>query len=412
MDSTDVLIVGAGISGLTAAKLLQATGRKVKIIEAADDIGGRVRTDYIDGYQLDRGFQVLLTAYPEAKAILDYNALDLRYFDPGAIIFNEDGFTEVSDPLRQPSKLLTTLSSSAGSLGDKLRMLLLKQKLKGSSITEIFAQEPIKTLEYLKQFGFSEKIVSNFFRPFFGGVFLEDELSTPSTMFAYLFKMFGQGGTVLPARGMGMISKQLASSLDKNDFLLNQKVQEITGNTVITDRGAKYKANKILLATDEPSLPMPFNRPAVKGLPVANLYFVADKPPLKSPMVLLNASGNKLVNNVVVLNNISPYYAPIGKNLISVSVLGDVQQQAPHLLAGKAIDELKHWFSDAPNWQYFRSYYIPYALPKNKIYDDNTQVSNIRLSEHVYRCGDYLLNGSINAAIKSGRLAAEAIISA
>ena len=211
MESTDVLIVGAGISGLTAAKLLQQAGRTVKIIEADDDIGGRVRTDYINGFQLDRGFQVLLTAYPEAKAILDYKALDLRYFDPGAILFNEDGFTEVSDPLRQPSKLWTTITSPAGSLGDKFRMLGLKLQLKGKSISEIFKEEPVKTIEYLKLFGFSEKMVSNFFKPFFGGVFLEDELSTPSTMFAYLFKMFAEGGTVLPARGMGMIPKQLAA---------------------------------------------------------------------------------------------------------------------------------------------------------------------------------------------------------
>jgi len=410
MESSDVLIIGAGISGLTAAKLLQQAGRSVKIIEADDDIGGRVRTDHINGFQLDRGFQVLLTAYPEAKAILDYKALDLRYFDPGAILFNENGFTEVSDPLRQPSKLWTTITSPAGSLGDKFRMLGLKLQLKGRSISEIFKEEPIKTIDYLKEFGFSEMMVSNFFKPFFGGVFLEDELITPSTMFAYLFKMFGEGGTVLPARGMGMIPRQLAASIDKGNIHLNEKVLRIEGNTVFTDKGTNYTAKHILVATDEPSLPKPYTRNNVKGVPVSNLYFIADSAPLRSPMVLLNASKVKLVNNVVVLDNISPYYAPKGKSLISVSVLGDVQQQAPHLLAGRVIDELARWFKDAPTWQYFRSYYISYALPKNKVYSDVVRAKDIRLSEQVYRCGDYLLNGSINAAIKSGRLAAEAII--
>ena len=410
MESTDVLIVGAGISGLTAAKLLQQAGRTVKIIEADDDIGGRVRTDYINGFQLDRGFQVLLTAYPEAKAILDYKALDLRYFDPGAILFNEDGFTEINDPLRQPSKLWTTITSPAGSLGDKFRMLGLKLQLKGKSISEIFKEEPVKTIEYLKQFGFSEKMVSNFFKPFFGGVFLEDELSTPSTMFAYLFKMFAEGGTVLPARGMGMIPKQLAASIDKTNIHLSEKVLRIEGNMVFTDKGTNYTAKHILVATDEPSLPKPFTRTNVKGVPVSNLYFIADRAPLRSPMVLLNASKAKLVNNVVVMDNISPYYAPNGKSLISVSVLGEVQQQPPHILDGKVIDELARWFKDAPTWQYFRSYYISYALPKNKVYSDEAGAKDIRLSEQVYRCGDYLLNGSINAAIKSGRLAAEAII--
>jgi len=411
METTDVLIIGAGLSGLTAAKLLHAAGRSVKIIEAADDIGGRVRTDYIDGFQLDRGFQVLLTAYPEAKAILDYKALDLRYFDPGAILFSESGFTEVSDPLRNPSKLFKTLASPAGSLADKLRMLALKQKLKGRSIAQIFAEEPIKTIDFLKQFGFSERINFNFFRPFFGGVFLEDQLNTPSTMFAYLFKMFSEGGTVLPGRGMGMIPKQLAASLDKSNIILNEKVLAIDGNSVVTEHGRNYTANNILIATDEPSLPNPYNRAGIKGTPVVNLYFIAERAPLKSPMVLLNASKTKLVNNVVVLDNISPFYAPQGKSLISVSVLGDVQLQPPHLLAGRVIDELKQWFLDAPTWHYFRSYYIPYALPKKEAFSENIDAHDIRLNDRLYRSGDYLLNGSINAAIKSGRLAAEAIIS-
>src|SRR5689334_9769282 len=122
-DNLDVIIIGAGLAGLTAAKLLKAAGKSVKILEASDRPGGRVRTEEVDGFLLDRGFQVLLTAYPETKRFLDYDALELQNFDPGALILNETGTTKIGDPLRQPGALISTLASSAGTLADKFRML-------------------------------------------------------------------------------------------------------------------------------------------------------------------------------------------------------------------------------------------------------------------------------------------------
>ncbi|MBS1526922.1 MAG: FAD-dependent oxidoreductase, partial [Bacteroidetes bacterium] len=219
MRKTDVVIVGAGLSGLAAAKLLKAAGRSITLIEASDGIGGRVRTDYIDGFQFDRGFQVLLTAYPEAKRLLNYKALDLHFFEPGAVILNDAGSTPVSDPLRQPSKIWQTLISTSGSFKDKMLMLRLKRKLRKKQIDDLFQGKPLSTLQYLKEFGFSDKIIVNFLKPFFGGVFLEDELNTSADMFEFLFKMFSEGGTAIPAFGMGMIAKQLGETLDKDDLL-------------------------------------------------------------------------------------------------------------------------------------------------------------------------------------------------
>ena len=168
MSSTkiDTLIIGAGLSGLTAARVLKLAGRKVKIIEASDGPGGRVRTDEVNGFLLDRGFQVFLTAYPEAKHFLDYKALDLKPFSPGSIILTNSGIDEIGDPLREASSLIRTLKSPVGTLSDKFRLLLLRLKLAGISIDEIFSKKETTTLEYLSAVGFGKKIISDFFAPF------------------------------------------------------------------------------------------------------------------------------------------------------------------------------------------------------------------------------------------------------
>lgn len=410
MEKSDVVIVGGGLSGLTAAKILKAAGKSIKLIEACDRIGGRVRTDYIDGFLFDRGFQVLLTAYPEAKEILNYKSLNLHYFDPGAIILNEGGITAISDPTRNPRKIWETLTSSAGSLADKLLILKLKRHLSNKKIDELFNGSSQTTLEFLKGYGFSEKMIANFFKPFFGGVFLEDELETPSEMFTFLFKMFSEGNAALPALGMGMISKQLAKSFTEQ-IVLNEKVIVVNEGSVLTDKGNLFNSNYIILATDEVSLPDSFARSAACGRSVTNIYFSADAKPLKSKSIILNASASKMVNNIAVLNNVSPYYAPVNKSLLSVSILGDHQMESSHVLAKQAVIELSKWFKGAVNWQHIRTYTIPYALPRKDFYKYKPDLNDVKVTERIFRCGDYLLNGSINAAIKSGRIAAEAILS-
>ncbi|MBS1528062.1 MAG: FAD-dependent oxidoreductase, partial [Bacteroidetes bacterium] len=181
--------------------------------------------------------------------------------------------------------------------------------------------------------------------------------------------------------------------------------------TVFTNTGGRFNADHILLATDENSTPDPFRTPYARGQCVSNIYFLADNKPARGRMVFLNASANKTVNNIVVMNNISPNYAPDGKYLISVSLLSDHQKKSPDLLAKQVASELSKWFKGADGWRYLRTYHIPYALPIKDKYLDELPLSEFKLTERIFRCGDHLLNGSINAALKSGRLAAEAILS-
>lgn len=406
----DVLIIGAGLAGLTAAKVLKSAGKSVRILEASNAVGGRIRTDVVKGFLLDRGFQVLLTAYPETKRFLDYKALDLRTFDPGAIILHKEGVTEIGDPLRKPSSLITTLLSPAGTLMDKLRMLRLKLKLSGKTVEDIFAADETTTMAYLKDYGFSDRMISQFFKPFMAGIFLEDQLSTSSRMFEFVFKMFSEGNAAIPAKGMGMIPLQLAQGLSSSELIFNESVTAIDGNQVKTSFGSIHHSTYILIATDQQHLPVPFTQTAAACQSVTNMYFTADQPPFKRPMIALNTLPEKLVNNIAVMNQVSSEYAKGGKTLISVSLIGDRSGADAVKLEADVLREMAGWYPDAVNWEHLKTYTIKYALPNDDQVCDNIPADAIRLTDQCFICGDHLMNGSINAAMKSGRLAAEAIL--
>ncbi|BAU53742.1 NAD(P)/FAD-dependent oxidoreductase [Mucilaginibacter gotjawali] len=406
----DVIIIGAGLAGLTAAKVLKAAGKSVLVIEASDAVGGRVRTDEVDGFLLDRGFQVFLTAYPEAKRFLDYEALDLCRFDPGAMILARKGISRIGDPMRKPGTLLSTLFSSAATFTDKLRMLRLKLKLSRKTIDAIFAEPEITTLAYLKKEGFSETIMSRFFKPFMTGIFLEDQLSTSSRMFEFVFKMFSEGDAAIPAKGMGAIPLQLAKCLSADEILFNQRVWAMEDNNVTTTKGAIFQGDFILIATDRLCLPMPLQQSVNAYHSVTNIYFTADKKPFELPLITLNSLPGKLVNNIAVMNNVSSRYSSNGDALISLSLIGDHSLTGEKELCASVIDELKYWYPEAINWKHLKTYHIPYALPNDDHVLNEPVYKNMRLNANCFVCGDYLMNGSINAAMKSGRLAAEAVI--
>ncbi|TKB97825.1 NAD(P)/FAD-dependent oxidoreductase [Pedobacter cryophilus] len=404
-----VIIVGAGIAGLTAAKLLKAKGFEILVIEASDGIGGRVRTDEKDGFLLDRGFQVLLSAYPEAKKLLNYKDLNLKPFLPGAKILYEKGMTEIMDPLRRPSSFLKTLFSPAGSLGDKLQMFLLKKQLEKKSVEQIFEENEQTTDSYLLRKGFSDKMINYFFRPFLSGIFLEKNLFTSSRMFNFVFKMFSEGDTVIPAKGMGEIPKQLAKDLMEHEILLNTKVVAVEENKVKTESNQTYEANYIIIATDQDHIPSPYQQTQHLKRTVTNMYFTSNVAPFKDPIIALNANENALVNNIAVMNQVSALYSKSGESLISISILDDVSHLHPDELIQKVKSEMSFWFKGVENWRYLHSYFIPYALPDQKSVETKISDSEYKISKSVYKCGDYLLNGSINAAMLSAKKVVELI---
>ena len=407
----DVIIIGAGLAGLSAAIYLHRQGRKVLLLEASERAGGRIKTDSHEGFLLDRGFQVLLTAYPETKALLNYTDLNLKKMLPGATVLYDDGRFEIADPLRRPSAAFATLFAPVGTLKDKLNTLWLKNKLQKLTIEEIFNQPEQSTRKQLSEYGFSSKMIQRFYAPFLSGIFLENELSTSRRMFDFVMKMFSDGDVAVPALGMEEIPKQLVSMLPGGSIQFHTKVTAIEGNTVTTAEGTVLEANQILLATTANHLSQKFfPNQKMTSHQVTNIYFEAMEAPTKKAVVILNASTKKKwVNNLTVLSNVSESYAPKGKILISVSCNG-MPTVDDAILAENMKDELKQWYGEKVyTWKLLKVYRIEYALPTQESVRNEIDASEIKISDTLFICGDNLLNGSINAALKTGRLAAEAM---
>jgi protoporphyrinogen oxidase len=405
----DIYIIGAGISGLIAAYELEQAGFSPILLESDKAVGGRVRTDYQDGYLMDRGFQVLLTAYPEAQRYLDYDALKLKKFDPGAIILKPGNLFTIHDPLRSPLKIVSMAFSSVGTFMDKIRIFKLTQSLKRKSVEEIF-QEPSKTtLQFLRDYGFSEKIIENFFMPFFKGIFLENDLETSSRMFNFVFKMFSMGHAAVPENGMQAISNQLKNKLTKTTFRFNSSVKTIEGNIIVLESSERLKADKIIIAT-RPDKFLPQMEGQFKpSRKVVNLYFSLEKSFFASPMIGLVTDKQFLVNNLVFMTDVSKSYSKTGKALLSVSIT------KPVIVGDKLAEMVKIELEaltkiQSKHFKLEKIYEIEEALPQVEDLQYHISATNSKIYDHVFLAGDYLLNGSINAAMTAGRSAAEAVI--
>ncbi|MCH7409423.1 FAD-dependent oxidoreductase [Belliella sp. DSM 111904] len=405
----NVFIVGAGVSGLIAAFELERSGNTPIILEASDRVGGRIATDLHEGFLLDRGFQVLLTAYPEARRYLDYDALKLKYFSPGAKILNPGSSYTISDPMRNPSRLIGMILSKVGSLSDKLKIRKLNLELTKMSVDEIFDTPSTTTLSFLRNYGFSDKIINNFFKPFFSGIFLENELSTSSRMFKFVFKMFGEGHAAIPEGGMGEIANYLRNKLNHTEIRLNTPVASVEGPKITLQNGEVIDAEKVIV-TCRPDLVID----QLKGQfssnrSVYNVYFSLEKSFLIQPLIALVSDGKFLINNLVFMTDISKSYSTNGKALLSVSVTKPVANE------DSLVDLIKIELEalsgiNAEFFKHIKTYKIEDALPEVDDMKANLPFTNSKLNDHVFLAGDYMLNGSINAAMTSGRKAAEAVL--
>lgn len=406
----DTIVIGGGLAGLSCAQSVINSGLSCQLLEASDDVGGRVRTDKVEGYLLDRGFQVLLTAYPDAQAVLDYDSLQLCKFEAGALVRFENRFHRFADPWRQPKHLLATAISPVATFTDKLRIAKFRRDTTRDQLQDIYVRPEQTTIDLLRSRGFSEKIVGRFFRPFFGGVMLDRDLETSSRMCEFVFRMFSLGDTTLPAQGMGEIPRQMANRLPPEAVQLNSPVASIEGQTVLLDSGTKLTARSIVVATAEPAARklLGDTRPAV-GRQVTNLYFGADEPPVQDPVLMLNGTGEGPINNLCVPSQVSPNYAPTGKSLISVTVLEEHADQDQLLRQVK--QQLETWFgSQVSSWHHLRNYLIPYALPIQIPAALEPVAKPCRVRARVFVCGDHCDTASINGAMVSGLRAAEGVL--
>ena len=409
MDKKDfkIYIVGAGVSGLVAAQVLENKGYHPIILEASDRAGGRVKTDIKKGFQLDRGFQVLLSSYPAAQKYLDFKALKLQKLKPGAVIFKKRKQQIIGDPLRDISTLFSTLFSGIGTLSDKFKIFQLNLKLKNKSIEAIFLSDEISTKAYLQEFGFSSQIIAQFFTPFFTGIFLENELITSSRMFEFVFKMFGEGLAVIPQGGMEEISKQLVVNLSNTTFRYNTKVTSVSDEEIILHTGDKLASTATIIATDASKL--------VKNAPSKNLswkscqtlYFTANKRIIEKSMIGLIYNENSLVNNIFYHTSVATH-SNNTKELLSVTIVKEHQLSEEQLIATvkKQLKEECH----IDTITFLEIYSIKRALPDLKNIKYDVSPSETKLSPGIYLAGDVQLNGSLNAAMIAGEKAALQVI--
>ena len=403
------VIIGGGISGLTCAKFLNEKGYSFMLLEGSDALGGRIRTDKVDGFLLDRGFQILLTNYPEAKKILNYNTLDLKYFGSGALIKAEKGFMKMENPFQNKMAYLTMAFSSVGTLSDKLKIRKFANELSEIPDDEFFNMEATDTLTFLRNYGWSEKMINNFFKPFYGGVFLENDLLTSSNFFQFTFKQFFKGDAAIPAEGIQAIPEQIAEMLPRNCIRKNARVKGFEGNQIFLEGGEVINAGRIVVATDPKSSDKLLGETNERTYNITTCtYFSAETSPLKGQkFIALNPNRRGAVHNICVPSDISSHYGNEGKSLISVSTQG-LEKLDERNLTNKIKLELFDWFGPSVNvWKHLKTYHIPESLVQ---YRAASKRQNSKLGDNLYRCGDYLAYPSLNAAMQTGREVAQMIM--
>lgn len=406
-----VAVVGAGLSGLIAAYEL-APEHDVTVYERRDGVGGRVRSTRRDGYVFDRGFQVLFTAYPEARRYLDYDALDLRDYPPGAHVASDDGLSTLADPLRAPRDAPAALLSRDATFGDKLRVLRLRAELRRKSRDDCFADGETTTREYLRERGFSSRFVERFAEPFYGGVTLDRSLGTSSSVFEFTFSSLSRGRTVVPASGMGAIPEHLAEKAQEAgaEVVTGTAVEDVTpkGDTVGVETETTEGYDAVVVAAD------PREAERLTGVPTPDggkgcttAYYVLDEPLGVDGKLVLNADprGDE-PSHIAPVSEVAPEHSPRDTPMVSATWLEARDDE--NALVGGTRSALARWGIDVDAEQVhvdtveFAQFLQPPGfrdtLPANDAPDGN-----------VFLAGDYTEDSSINGAMLSGRRAAEAV---
>jgi phytoene dehydrogenase-like protein len=397
-----VVIVGAGVAGLCCALDLKAEGIPVLVLEQADAPGGRVRTDEVNGFRLDRGFQVWLEAYPECQKRLDPEKCQAGAFGSGAVIYDGKALRLFADPFRHPQKAFKSFLHPVGSLGDKLRMQLLRSRVSKKGLEELFSSEDVSTLAHWEALGFSSRMIDGFLAPFFRGIFLAEPEEVSRRMFDFVFSMFGQGRALLPAGGIQRIPESLAEGFSTEELRLSISVKHVSADKVVLTSGEEIAASAVVVTVPQPeSLGIDVSEVKTSGRSVACFYFDAPKAPIEGPWLVLNGSGRGQVTQVSVNSSVADGYAPEGRHLISVSANGTT------LDTREVKQEMREWFgAQVDAWEILKKYTIDYALPA--FVDHEIPGPGWKEVEGVFVCGDAFRHPSLQGAMESGtRVATE-----
>ena len=405
-----IAIIGAGLAGLYCGKILLQHGYDVEVFEKSDRIGGRMKTDELDGYLLDHGFHVLQTGYSFSSKIINYDELDVKSFEPGALVIrsstSQSKVWRLSDPFRRPIKAIIDSMGFFASPFDMLRVLRMRRKIRKIPIDCLFDNGRLTTEQWLREQNFSQRFIDRFFYPLFSGIFLESELRTSERMFKFVFRSMSDGDMVIPKNGIQAVPNLIARSIPREKINLNSDV-EIHSNQSFALGDEVRDVDAVVVAYD--------HRDKKSNKHVWTLYFSADKSPLNSEHIMLNSevrTHNKLISYIAVPSDVQANYAPIGKSLVSVTVLGEradsLQLRSEGVLQAAVKSELEQWFgTQTSSWKCISVQNIRNALPET----DSELFDEVIENEFEFQCGDFMTHGSVEGTLLSAQKTAQQLMS-
>lgn len=399
MNDADIVIIGAGLTGLRAALEVTRAGLSVLVIEAGADVGGRMRTTIQDGCLLDHGFQVLLSGYPELASLPSLRSIDPKPFWAGARMRIAHSEIDFFDPRERPLSLLSAIASHAVTTTDLIRLVRFVQITSGRQMRPA----GVSTADALDTAGFSELFKTAFLRPFLRGVLLDPTLASDAGLARFYLRIFACGRAVLPARGIQAFPNLLADTLGREHIILNAPVAHLRRDRVVLQSGEEILARRVICATDSLSAAaLGGPEQTAPHLGTSTIYFLAERAPYHEPILTLSGDGRGPINNLAIPSNVQSTYAPPGLSLISVSVIGDTARRKENELESLCRAQLHDWFgADVAQWRHVRTFYVPHALPARPRLS-----SGFTTKDGILYAGDYLSYGSQNGALAAGRAAA------
>lgn len=408
-EHTEVVVVGAGLAGLACATRLARAGLDVHVLEAGDAVGGRVRTDVVDGFVIDRGFQVFNTAYPEARRVLDLEALDLRAFDRAAEIHHEGRTTRLAEPWREPGTLLGAVRGPFGGPRERAALVAYAGRTVATPAARVRRRRDVPAAQAWADAGLGHAVQQHLLRPFFAGVLLEQEMSTSRRFVDLMTRMFALGRAAVPARGMQQIPEQLAGWLPEGRVHLGVSVDAVAPGRVTTGTDT-WSASAVVVATDGDAAAGLLGGavPPPRWHGVTTVYHAAPTPPGPHATLRLDADPGPVVNTVV-LTNAAPTYAADGRALVATSVLHRPGARVDEPALRRRLEEL--WGTSTAAWSVVAVREVPQALPAMPAPHRFRKPVRVATGDDVVHvCGDHRDTSSIQGALVSGRRAADAVL--
>ncbi|GAA2144415.1 NAD(P)/FAD-dependent oxidoreductase [Kitasatospora kazusensis] len=415
----DVVVVGAGLAGLAAARALTGRGLTVQVLEATESIGGRMAGRQLDGFRLDNGSQLLNTDFPEPARRLDLDRLELRPLAPGVLLHSAGRRYRVGAPQQSLVRQTTVRQAAArGPLGsplDKARLGNALGRLAVTPVSRLLARPETTAAQALAERGPGPRTADGLLRPLLGALLSDPALGTSSRVADLVLRSYARGRLCLPAAGVAAVPDQLAEGLPPGTLRLGVQVTSIAADGVDTAAHGRIAAQAVVIATDARSAAV-----LLPGLrlpdfhPVTTYFHAADRSPLDEPVLLLDAdrpAGRSGISHSLVLSEVDPSYAPPGRALVATTVLGrrtfDGGGPAGHEpVVRRRLAEL--YGTATAGWEFLSVRHLPDAVPVMP--PPHNFRRSVRVLAGLYVCGDHRDTSTVQGALVSGRRAAQAVL--